>query len=215
MSPEINLTPEKALIFRITHIHNIPWILDHGIHCRSSNMRDPDYRAIGNPDLIEKRRHREVPISPGGTLSDYIPFYFTPHTPMLLNIKTGYQGTPRLPMAEVVVLASSLHRVLEEGGRFVFTDRHAYLRTAVFSCKLEDLSGLDWVSLRARDFKRADDDPGRIERYQAEALVHQFLPVAALSGLGCYGLEEQRQLEHHVAERGLGLKVLVRREWYF
>ncbi len=93
MSAEINLTPERALIFRITHVDNIPWILDHGLHSRSSSTRDPDYRVIGNPDLIEKRRHREVPIRPGGTLSDYIPFYFTPHTPMLFNIKTGFQGT--------------------------------------------------------------------------------------------------------------------------
>ncbi len=118
-------------------------------------------------------------------------------------------------MADIVVLASSLHRVVEQGGRFVFTDRHAYLRTAVFSSRLEDLTRLDWANLRGRDFRRAEEDPGRIERYQAEALIHRFLPVAALSGLGCYGLEQQRKLEQDVARRGLGLKVLTRREWYF
>lgn len=30
-----NLNPEKALIFRIVHRDNLPWILDHGLHCRS------------------------------------------------------------------------------------------------------------------------------------------------------------------------------------
>jgi len=25
------LTPEKALIFRITHVDNVPWILERGI----------------------------------------------------------------------------------------------------------------------------------------------------------------------------------------
>jgi len=25
-----NLGPEKAFIFRITHIENVPWILEHG-----------------------------------------------------------------------------------------------------------------------------------------------------------------------------------------
>ena len=64
------LSPDRALIFRITHIANVPWILANGLHCESSNVRDPDHVSIGNPDLIEKRRIRVVPMPPGGTLSD-------------------------------------------------------------------------------------------------------------------------------------------------
>jgi hypothetical protein len=30
------LTPEKALIFRIVHRDNLPWILGDGLHCQSS-----------------------------------------------------------------------------------------------------------------------------------------------------------------------------------
>ena len=215
MSAEINLSPERALIFRITHIDNVPWILDHGLHCRNSSTCDPHFRAIGNPELIAKRRHWEIPLSPGGTLGDYVPFYFTPHTPMLYNIKTGYQGTPRMPMSSIVILASSLHRVLELGGRFVFADRHALLQAAVFSDQLEDLEKLDWRSLRARNFRRDDEDPGRIERYQAEALIHQSMPVAALSGLACYGQEQEQTLAEQVGDRHLDLKVRIRPRWYF
>ena len=51
-----SLSPEKALIFRITHIANVPWILANGLHCRSSAAQDPDFVEIGNPDLIDKRR---------------------------------------------------------------------------------------------------------------------------------------------------------------
>jgi hypothetical protein len=54
------LTPERALIFRITHIDNVPWILDHGLHCRNSSELDRSYRDIGNPDLIAKRAARRV-----------------------------------------------------------------------------------------------------------------------------------------------------------
>jgi hypothetical protein len=68
------LTRERALIFRITHIDNVPWMLDHGVHCRSSDVFDPNYRNIGNPDLIARRTSRAVHIPPGGTLSDYVPF---------------------------------------------------------------------------------------------------------------------------------------------
>jgi len=58
------LNPEKALIFRIMHIDNVPWLIDHGLHCRYSPDFDPNFRTIGNPELIERRRHRKVPIPP-------------------------------------------------------------------------------------------------------------------------------------------------------
>jgi hypothetical protein len=108
----ITLTPKKALIFRITHIANVPWILDNGLHCRSSRLADPDFRNIGNADLISKRETRQVPIPPGGMLSDYIPFYFTPWPPMLYNIRTGYQGIRQVPMEEIAILVTSLPEVM-------------------------------------------------------------------------------------------------------
>ena len=87
-----NLNPEKALIWRIVHRDNIPWLMENGVHCRNSDNQDPNYVNIGNTELIDKRAHRVVPIDPGGTLSDYVPFYFTPFSPMMFNIKTGYGG---------------------------------------------------------------------------------------------------------------------------
>lgn len=70
-----NLNPEKALIWRIVHCDNLPWILDNGLHCANSPTQAPAYITIGNAGLITRRTHREVPIAPGGTLADYVPFY--------------------------------------------------------------------------------------------------------------------------------------------
>ncbi len=86
------ISPQKALIFRITHRDNIRWIFENGLHCRNSQRIDPDFVSIGNESLIQNRQQVIVPITPGGTLSDYVPFYFTPHSVMLFNIKTGYHG---------------------------------------------------------------------------------------------------------------------------
>jgi len=88
----LNLTPELGLLFRITHVANLPWLLVNGLHCANGPVQDPNFVAIGNPDLIDKRTKRPVPIAPKGTLADYVPFYFTPKSPMLFNIKTGYNG---------------------------------------------------------------------------------------------------------------------------
>src|SRR5680860_1102219 len=112
MSSDLN--PQKALIFRIVHRETLRWILDNGLHCRNSDVIDPRYVGIGNPELIDKRSHRLVPCQPGGTLSDYIPFYFTPFSPMMLNIKTGYGGIQKRQNGEIVILVSSLHRLTEE-----------------------------------------------------------------------------------------------------
>jgi hypothetical protein len=211
----IALSSEMAWIFRITHVENVPWILANGLHCRNSGQRDPNYHEIGNPDLIEKRARRIVPIPPGGTLSDYVPFYFTPYSPMLLNIKTGHGGMRQTPMSDIVFLVSSLPKVAEQGLQFVFTDRHAYLAAAEFSNDLKDLSRVDWKILQARDFKRDPDDPGKFERYQAEALIHRHLPISGLAGIACREAAQEASLSRQLEEAGISLKVVHKPNWYF
>jgi hypothetical protein len=206
---------EKAYIFRVTHIENVPWLLENGIHCRNSTERDPHFHAIGNPDLIVKRTNRIVPAGPGGTLSDYVPFYFTPRSPMLLNIKTGYNGMRQTPMPEIVVLVSSLHKVAKDQLLFVFTDRHAYLQAAQFKTDLADLDVVDWKILAARDFRRDPNDPGKVERYQAEALIHRRVPVSTLLGLACYNSQAEKRARGFFEATGVSLKTAVKPDWYF
>ncbi len=59
-----DLNPEKAFIFRIVHVANVPWILEHGMDCRSAAQQDPNYVNIGSASLIDKRSRRIVPIPP-------------------------------------------------------------------------------------------------------------------------------------------------------
>lgn len=211
----ITLSPERGWIFRITHIENIPWTLRHGLHCRTSDTCDPDYREIGNPDLIAKRHTRRVPVPPGGTLSDYIPFYFTPYSPMLLNIKTGYAGLRQTPMRDIAILVASLHELKRLGIGFVLTDRHAYLEAAKFTGDLSGLERIDWQILQNRDFKRDPNDPGKFERYQAEALVHRHLPPTALKCILCYSSEQRKRLEAQVEDAGHSIRILERPNCYF
>jgi hypothetical protein len=113
-----SLNPDKALIWRIVHRDNLPWILDNGLHCANSAVLAPNYVNIGNPDLIDKRRHRMVPIAQGGTLADYVPFYFTPFSVMMKNIYSGW-GVPQRRNEEIVILVSSLPHVRSLGLPFV------------------------------------------------------------------------------------------------
>jgi len=209
------LNAEKALIFRITHRDNIPWLLRNGLHCSNSEIQDPDYVPIGSAELIGKRQKRDVPVPPGGVLSDYLPFYFTPFSPMLYNIKTGFAGVSRRKNEEIVILAVSLRQIEADGIDFVFTDRHAYLTSAQFTSDLENLDMIDWDLLRQRDFQRDRNDPGKFDRYQAEALIHRYLPASALVGVACYNQTVRGTVEKQAAARGLNVPVAKLPSWYF
>lgn len=209
-----NLSFEKALIFRITHVTNVPWILANGLHCSNGNRSDPNYVQIGNAELIGRRATRGVPVLPGGTLSDYVPFYFTPYSPMLYNIKTGYNGITKRSMDEIAILVASLREIQKEGIPFVFTDRHAYLQTAEFYNDLDRLDRVDWAKLQARDFRRDPEDPGKVERYQAEALVYRTLPVAGILGIIHHCEQERIKTEANCGNLNLPMQVLCKPGWY-
>lgn len=210
-----NLNPEKALIWRILHRANLPWVLQNGIQCGNSQVRSPHWVSIGNAELIGKRAARPVPLPPGGTLGDYVPFYFTPFSVMLRNIHTGWNGIKQIPNADIIILVSSLHRVSELGLPFLFTDRHAYSGLATFYDDLIHLNQIDWALLHHRDFKRDPEDPGKLERYQAEALVHQHVPLAALLGVVCYTDVVRAEIERRMQTLGVSLPVHTRPHWYF
>lgn len=154
---------------------------------------------------------RQVPCHPFGTLSDYVPFYFTPYSPILYNIKTGY-GVPKQPMSKIVILISSLPKLVDEGVDFVFTDRHAYLRTAQFSNELSDLDWINWDVLRRRDFSKSDVD--RFEKYQAEALIRDKVPMSALLGIACYDEPTRLLAEQIAAGKNVNLEIKTLPGWY-
>jgi hypothetical protein len=210
-----NLNPEKALIWRIVHRDNLPWILDNGLHCGSSINQSPRWINIGNEDLIDRRSSRKVSLSPKGTLGDYVQFYFTPFSPMMYNISTGRGGVPERSNEEIIILVSSLPHIQELGITFMVTDSHAYYQWATFYDDLSDLDKIDWKILQQRNFARDPDDPAKFERYQAEALIHQYCPVTGLLGIVCYTDQLKTQIEQQLRDRGLNLAVHARTGWYF
>ncbi|WP_313015315.1 DUF4433 domain-containing protein [Brevundimonas sp.] len=210
-----DLNAEKARIFRITHLSNLRWILKNGLHSANSGQADPNFVAIGNPDLIGKRAHHSLQ-SPGeGVLGDYVPFYFTPFSPMLLNITTGWGGITKCVNEDVIILASSIWKLQEHDVPFVFSDRHAYLAAAEFFDDPARLDRIDWDILQRRDFKRDANDPGKFERYDAEALAKDHVPVEALLGVACFNESARARIEADMQATGVAIKVIVKPDWYF
>jgi len=144
-----------------------------------------------------------------------VPFYFTPYSIMLFNIKTGWGGMPRVTNEEIVILISSLHKIAQRSIHFVYTNQHAYPVMAEYFNDLARLDQIDWAILQRRDFKHDPDDPGKKERYQAEALIHRHLPVDALAGIVCYNQETKGFVETELKARRIDLQTVAKNTWYF
>jgi hypothetical protein len=110
---------------------------------------------------------------------------------------------------------SSLPRIQEGGLDFLFTNRHAYLQTAEFYSDLARLDRIDWDILQRSDFKRDNDDLGKFERYQAEALIFKHVPVSGLLGIACVNDAVAAQLRQQIAAAGSELKVAATPGWFF
>jgi ssDNA thymidine ADP-ribosyltransferase, DarT len=211
----IELNAQNAWVFRIVHVRNLPWILDNGLHCRNSSAADPNFVQIGNADLIDRRQYRPIAGPYNGTLGDYIPFYFTPLSPMFYNIKTGWNGIQQRSNQEIAILVGSLHDLKRVGRPFVFTDRHAYLQTAQVFDDLSHLDKVDWSILQRRDFKRDPENPEKVERYEAEALMHMHPPFDALCEVACCDAQSATALQLELTKRDIALKVTSKPGWYF
>jgi len=164
---------------------------------------------------INKRARRQVPIPPRGTLSDYVPFYFTPFSIMMFNIKTGYGSIKKRENRDIVIFVSSVHRLRDMDLPFVFTNQHAYSVDTEFFSDPEDLKRIDWLLLQSRNFKTDDDDPGKQLRYQAEALVHRHLPLSALRAICCHNSVVKQHLDGLLSDRGQQIDVKTTPTWYF
>ncbi len=209
------LSERNALIFRITHIDNVRWILQHGLHCRNGKQ-DPDYVTIGLQDVIDLRQHHAVPVAPGGTLSDYIPFYFTPFSPMAYKIHTGHEVS-QVNRQQIVVLVASLRNLADAKVPFIFSDRHAALQYAEFfdPSELARLDRIDWQSLQNRDFRYDDANPEKVDRYQAEALIHRHLPTDRLERIACWRDEEVQRVQAWANEVDADVQVKAIPRLYF
>jgi hypothetical protein len=202
-------------IYRITHYKNLPFIFENGLQCPDSEIQDPGFISIGFPSLIAYRNERPVPVAPYGTLADYVPFYFTVRSPMLYVIHLGNDPEViKTPQEEIVYLVSTVEKLKELTLPFVFTNRHAQLDYAEFYNSTDDLDKLNWEIIKSSEWGRKYG-PERKEIKQAECLIRDYLPVAALIGIGCMNREILDKVREMIFKAGIEIEIKVKENWYF
>lgn len=199
---------DKIWLFRIVHINNVEYLLQNGISAQQGTHLNPDYINIGDTTLINQRIEYPINLEGYGNLGDYVPFYFGPLSPMLLNIKTGYRGITQLPQSEIVYICCKLIQIINCSSQWCFTDGHAKNLLTGFYNDINNLDKVDWNIVNERYWNITEDDIDRMRRKQAEFLVKDFVPVQCI---GCLVVlnEEKRVIVQELVD-SLHLNIPIR-----
>lgn len=182
---------DKICLYRMTHIDNIPHILQYGIVHRSSPNRSSCFVSIGDKSLIDYRNTKSVFVgSKTIVLGDFIPFYFGVRMPMLYVIQHGGNYVEKARKAEeIVYVVVPLKEIVESGSLYYFSDGHATdsLTTFYDANDIKELpSIIDWDAVKSRFWSGDGIETDIKRRKQAEFLVKEDLPANSIVGFVCY-----------------------------
>ena len=124
----------------------------------------------------------------GYRISDYIPFYLGPRSPMLYVIQHGYNGVQRVEPENIVYCIIRLDDLVNSDIDCIFTDGHAVSNLTTYYTKdrlpmindivkYDDVYSSQWNSETDIDLKR---------RKEAELLVRNDLPSQFVRGFVVY-----------------------------
>ena len=186
-------------LYRMTHIENIPHILQYGIVHHSSPNRNPNYISIGDQSLINFRSTKSVPVGNNSIiLGDFIPFYFGVRMPMLYVIQIGGNFVKEARKAdEIVHVAVPLKKIVESSFLFYFSDGHAtdILTTFYDKNSIDKLpSIIDWNAVTSIKWSGDGIETDIKRRKQAEFLAKHDLSPDFIAGFVCYNDKAKNQL---------------------
>jgi len=210
------INKNKKYCYRITHIKNLPIILESGIVCKKNSKANSKYINIGNPEIIDVRTETPVKIEDYGMIGDYIPFYFTSKSIMLYNIQTGFRHpfVPKRNPSEILVMKFKIEELSSLESKWFFTDGQANDKATTHYNNLTDIDKIDWESIHQNNFSKSDDfDRGR--RYQAEFLVKNEVQISHIESLNVYNDKAKEYVEKILKEYNLEIRVNNNKIYYF
>jgi len=202
----------KIYLFRMTHIENVPHILQNGITHSTSMNSNPDFVPIGDKSLINTRN--DFKLDNGRLLGEYIPFYFGVRTPMLYVVQNGYNMVLPTPAEKIVYCVSSIQKIIDQHLDFVFTDGHA---VDVFSSQytIADIQNINTIldknAINAKYWKD-ENDLDLKRRKEAEFLVLGDISKESILGYITFDEDAKNKVVGFGAEE---LNVHIRSTYYF
>lgn len=177
-------------LYYMAPFKNAVWISIVGILCRSlvKSLQQSYFEEIASERVV-KRRERKW-FEDGRSLLDYVPLYFTTHTPTQYVITRDFgMDYVTIPQEHLVFIEVDAIQVFKMPG-VIFTDGNAASRATNFYTDLADLDRLDWQVLRtpncwSSEYKR---------KKAAEVLVPKWVPPYLIVRFVTYNEETRDNL---------------------
>jgi hypothetical protein len=216
-------------LFHITAIDNLIAICQRGKLTSKNTMATQgiNYQNIAHVAIQARRNDKAVINPPGGTIHDYVPFYFAPRSPMLSAIHNGNVENCILKQDEILHFETTVERITAENPEFVFFDRNSSLG---YSQSFTDLSKLEteiaWDLITESPtldgyckyfFNNHSIDKyfDRMERRQAGFLIKHQVHLTSMTRIGVMNKPKAEIVREILATTGVNLSVEVKIDWYF
>lgn len=172
------MAPTPTLILRFIHVDNLNTVMQRGGMHAPNHMPDDGlpYRNTHDPQVQENRAAVNIPVGPGGTIHDYVPFYFGYLSPMMLQLKTGQVAGYNEGQEPLIYLVSTVQAVESAGIKFAFSDGHGLASYTEWFDDVARLEEVDWTVVYQRYWRGDVNDMDRQRKKQAEFLVHRYCP---------------------------------------
>lgn len=211
------MIPIPTPIFHITDLQNLPPIIaSKGLHS-PQRLDEGALRptSIAHPHIQDRRAATPIFCGPGGTLHDYVPFYFAPRSPMLCAIwkrrVEGYSSSQE----RVIHLTTTVQNVVAAGRQFAFSDGHAIMAFTEFYDDLARLDQIDWPLMEAGYWADTLEDTDRSRRRQAEFLVHKWCPWTTIAAIGVMTQAIRTEVLNLLEGAEHKPVVTINRDWYY
>ncbi|MGD9125394.1 MAG: DUF4433 domain-containing protein, partial [Desulfarculaceae bacterium] len=106
----------NILVYHITHIRNLSGIIQKGGLLSDSilNTKNLKFTGIAYDHIKRRRLECLVTVPPGGTVGDYVPFYFAPRSPMLYTIHRGNVENYHDGQEKIIYLVAETNQVAQK-----------------------------------------------------------------------------------------------------
>ncbi|MCL4796168.1 MAG: DUF4433 domain-containing protein [Bryobacteraceae bacterium] len=211
--------PESPKIYHITHVENLPQMVDAVLWSDAECLRRNVNCTIVGMSEIKRRRLEELEVAchPGTKVGQYVPFYFCFRSIMLYllfrgnHVDLAYRGGQRpilhleADLGGVVAWADSVRR------RWAFSNGNAGTKYTQFCSDIDQLAQLDWTAIGATNWR----DPIVRERKQAEFLVEESFPWELVNRIGVIDAQMAETVTQVVSVARHRPDVVVERNWYY
>lgn len=162
-------------VYHFTHIDNLEEIIKNGL--LSTNLKAKKgikHKDIANNEIQHRRSEMKVTCGPGGVIHDYVPFYFTKRSPMLLNVIKG----KNVDQEGIIYLAIPIEAVEDKSVVFSTSSANTLSPPAFYSDS-SDLDKLNWNIIDSRVWVPSPETLK--QQKMAELLIHDKITFSDIS----------------------------------